>query len=189
MGKGRLTHGGPSRERYGKTAGGILSPTGGRAAARTSRGRVRKTSLLAKVGEELGQSAQAVEVEQRSSGGGREGSRGTTRAVGRVEGDGSMAAIRQADDDSGVGTAADAHDGQSLSAGRVMGMGDGHPSRRNLGRNGSALRVCQRSAIAWRRWLPCWSSNRSSRRTCSRNNTPIDRTAGPWTRYRRSTPW
>ena len=100
--------------------------------------------MLAKAGEELGHAAQAVEVEQRNSGGRRERSRGVSRVVSRVEGDGSMAAIGQADDDSGVGTAAEAHDGQSLSAERVMGMGDGHPSRRNLGRRGSALGVCPR---------------------------------------------
>jgi hypothetical protein len=89
-----------------------------------------------------------------------------------------MAAVGQADDDSGVRTAANTHDGQSLTAKRVIGMGDGYPSRRGLGKRGSALGVCQLSAIAWCRWLPCWFSNRFSRRTCSRNNTPIDRTAG-----------
>ena len=30
----------------------------------------------------------------------------------------------------------------------------------------------RRSAIAWCRWRRCWSSNRSSRPTCSRNNMP-----------------
>lgn len=99
--------------------------------------------MLAKVSEELGKAAQAIEVEQSSGRGGGEGNRGIRCVVGRVKGDGSMAAIRQADDDSGVDTAAEAHDGQSLSAAWVVGMGDGHPSRRYLGRRGSALGACR----------------------------------------------
>jgi hypothetical protein len=89
---------------------GASYPRPDRRRSGSSRGSVRQTSLLAKVSEELGHSAQAVEVEQRSSGVGGEGRRGTSRRVGGVEGDGSMAAVGQADDDSGVSTAADSHD-------------------------------------------------------------------------------
>jgi hypothetical protein len=62
-----------------------------------STGRVRQTSLLAETVDELGHLPQALEIEQMRNR--RKGSRGVG-GVGRgAEGDGSMAAIRQADDD------------------------------------------------------------------------------------------
>ena len=103
----------------------------------------------------LSQLAQPPEVEEVRSGGGRKGGRGVRSAIGRAEGHGGMAAIGQTDDDVGPLTAADADDGELLPAERVMGMRDGHASRRRLGRRGSALGMCQPSAIAWCRWLPC----------------------------------
>ena len=60
--------------------------------------------------------------------------------VGVAEGDGGMAAVRQADDDDvGILAVADADDRQLLPPEGMMGMGDGHESRRSLGGRGSAL--------------------------------------------------
>ncbi len=53
-----------------------------------------------------------------------------------------MTAIGQADNDIRAGAVADTNDGQLLSAERVMGMRDGHESRRELGSRGSALGMC-----------------------------------------------
>ena len=47
----------------------------------------------------------------------------------------------------------------------------------------------RRSATAWCRWRRCWCSNRSSRRTCSRSNTPTDPRRAPWTPSSRSRSW
>src|SRR6266849_5270835 len=44
----------------------------------------------------------------------------------------------------------------------------------------------RRSATAWCRWRRCWSSNRSSRPTCRRNNMPTVRGAARWTPCKRS---
>src|SRR5262249_19424738 len=173
-----------------KMVGGILPLTGERRAAGTSVGRIREASLLAEALDELGHPTQAVEVKQVGGVAGERGSRGIPRrVVGGADSDGGMVAIRQPDDDVGMLTVPDADHQQLLPPEGMMGMRDRHESRRELGRRGSALGMCPRSAIAWCRGLPCWSSNRSSRRTCSRDHTPIDRTAGPWTRYARSRPW
>ncbi len=147
-----------------------------------SRGLIPGLFLLATVREELSYSAQAVEVEKRGSGVGREERRRTSRIVGSVESNGSVAAVGQADDNSGLSTASDSHDGQSLPAERVMGMGDGDPSRRNLGKRGSALGVCLPSATAWFRGLSSSSWNQSSRRTFNRARLATDRGGQPMRR-------
>jgi hypothetical protein len=102
-----------------------------------SAGRVRPTSLLAEAVDELGHLPQALEIEQMRSR--RKGSRGVGSVVRGAEGDGGMAAIRQADDDVRALAVTDADDGQLLSAEGMMGMRDRHESRGELGGRGSTL--------------------------------------------------
>src|SRR5215469_14831615 len=99
--------------------------------AGSSAGRGRQTPLLAEAVDELGHLPQALEIEQMRSS--REGSRGGDGAVRGAEGDGSMAAIGQAEDDVRVLAVTDADDGELLSAEGMMGMRDGHESRSKLG--------------------------------------------------------
>ena len=87
-------------------------------------------SLPAECVDEVGHLTQTLEVEQMRSR--RKGSRGGG-VVGGAEGDGSMAAIRQGDDNIRVLAVTDVDDGQLLSAEWVMGMGNGHESQRNVG--------------------------------------------------------
>ena len=86
--------------------------------------------------DEVGHLTQTLEIEQMRSR--RKGSRGGGVVCG-AEGDGSMAAIGQADDDVRALAVTDADDGELLSAEGMMGMRDRHESRRGLGRRGSAL--------------------------------------------------
>ena len=88
--------------------------------------RVRETSLSAEAVDELGHLPQALKIEQMRSS--KKGRRGGDGAVRGAEGDGSMAAIRQADDDVRALAVPDANNGQLLSAEGVMGMRDGHES-------------------------------------------------------------
>src|SRR5262245_25568095 len=73
----------------------------------------------------------------------RKGCREVPGIVGRAEGDGGMAAIRQTHDDVRALAVADADDGQLLSTERMMGMGDRHESQRALGGRGTELGMCQ----------------------------------------------
>jgi hypothetical protein len=77
---------------------------------------------------ELGHLTQALEIEEMSSGSQRKGSRGGAGVISRAEGNGGMAAIRQTHDDVGALATADADDGQSLPAKRMLGMRDRHES-------------------------------------------------------------
>jgi hypothetical protein len=120
-----------------RTVGGILAPEPRVEVAGPSAGWVRETSLLAQAVDELGHLTQALEIEQRRRG--RKGSRGVGGVVRRTERDSGMAAVGQTDDDVGVLAVADADDGQSLPTERMVGMRDGHESRRALGGRGSAL--------------------------------------------------
>jgi hypothetical protein len=129
----------PLGSKVARTARGILSPSQGRRAAGISAGRVGETPCSAEVVDELRQLTQALEIEQMRSVNGRKGSRGVDRVVRGTEGDGGMAAIGQTHDDVRAHAAADADNGQLLSAKGVMGMGDGHQSGRELGGRGSAL--------------------------------------------------
>ncbi len=104
---------------------------------------IRKVSLPAEAIDEVSQLTQSLEVEEERSGAGGKGYGGVRGVVGRVEGNGRMAAIRQPDDDVRAGAATDTDDGELLAAQRVMGMRDGHVSRRELGSGGSALGMCQ----------------------------------------------
>src|SRR3954469_14814777 len=79
--------------------------------------------------EELEDAAQAREVEQVLG-----GSRGQAfergEVVGTAQGDGGMSSVREADDEVGIMTAAEAQDLDALAAEGVMRMGDGDESRR-----------------------------------------------------------
>jgi hypothetical protein len=79
---------------------------------------------LPPVGEELGQLAQSLQIEQvrDRTGRGRDGG----RAVRVTESNRGVAAVRQAHDDVRVSAVPNADDGQSLSAEGMMGMGDRH---------------------------------------------------------------
>jgi hypothetical protein len=55
------------------------------------------------------------------------------RIVGRTHGECSVGPIREPHDEVGINALADAHDGDALAAQGVMGMGNGHRSRRRLG--------------------------------------------------------
>jgi hypothetical protein len=93
--------------------------------------------MLAEAIDELGHLTQALEIEQMRRE--RKGSRGVGGVICRAEGDSGMAAVGQTDDDVGALAVADADDGESLSAERMVGMRNGHESRRVLGGRGSAL--------------------------------------------------
>jgi hypothetical protein len=95
--------------------------------------------LAAEFINELSQLTQPLEVEEMRSGDGRRGCQGIQSVVGRAERHGGMAAIGQTDDDVRARAVADTDDGQLLSAERMVGMRDGHESRSELGRGGSAL--------------------------------------------------
>jgi hypothetical protein len=84
-----------------------------------------------------------VEVEEVGSNDGRSACRGVRGGVGRAERHGGMATVGQTDNDVRMLAVADTDDGQLLPAERVMGMRDGHESRRELGRRGSALGMCR----------------------------------------------
>jgi hypothetical protein len=53
--------------------------------------------------------------------------------IGATQGDGGMAAVRESDDEVGIGPAAEPDDLDPLAAEGVMRMGDGDESRRRLG--------------------------------------------------------
>jgi hypothetical protein len=93
--------------------------------------------------DELGHLAQSLEIEEMASVSWRKGCREVPGIVGRAEGDGGMAAIRQTHDDVRALAVADADDGQLLSTERMMGMGDRHESQRALGGRGNALGMCR----------------------------------------------
>ncbi len=92
----------------------------------------------------LGHLPKALEVEEVRSIDGRRRKQGVRSGVGGAEGHGRMTAIGQADNDIRAGAMANTDDRQLLSAERVMGMRDGHESRRKLGSRGSALGMCPR---------------------------------------------
>lgn len=95
--------------------------------------------MLAKAIDESGHLSQSVDVKEVRGVAERKSGRGIRREVGGVQSDSGMSAVWQADDDVGVLALTDADDRQLLSVERMMGMGDGHESRRGLGRRGSAL--------------------------------------------------
>ena len=95
--------------------------------------------------DECGHLTQAGEIEEMSRVG---RNRRVPGVVGGVEGDSAMAAVRQTHDDVRTRAVADADDGQLLSAERVVRMRDGHASRRELGKRGSALGICPRCPTA-----------------------------------------
>jgi hypothetical protein len=95
--------------------------------------------LPTEVVDELRHQTQALEIEPMRSENGRKEDRRVGRVVRRAQCDGGMAAVGQTHDDVRAFAAADADYGQLLSAERVMGMGDGHESQRELGGRGSAL--------------------------------------------------
>jgi hypothetical protein len=127
-------------------------PTTVRKVVGLSAGRVRQTSLPAELVDELSQLTQALEVEEVRSSDGRRGCQRVAGVVCRVQRHGGMAAIGQTDDDIRAAAVADTDHGQLLSAERMMGMRDGHESRRGLGRRGSALGMCPRYVIVSCRW-------------------------------------
>jgi hypothetical protein len=96
-------------------------------------GGARAASLLAQVRDELRQQTQSTEAEQMGGAERRQVGGSSCRCIGVAEGDGSVAAIRQGDDDIRVLALTDVDDRQLLSAEWVMGMGNGHESQRNLG--------------------------------------------------------
>ena len=61
--------------------------------------------------------------------------------VGAAHGDGGMVPVRESDDEIGIEPPADLDNLDLLSAERVMGMGNGHESRRGLRGRGSVLRA------------------------------------------------
>jgi hypothetical protein len=114
-----------------RMVGGILAPEPRTKDCLISPGRARETFLLAEAVDELGQLAQALEIEEMR--GGRKSSRGVGGVIRGAEGDGGMTAVRQTDDNVGALTVADANDGQWLPTEWMMGMCDGHESQRALG--------------------------------------------------------
>ena len=74
---------------------------------------------------------------------GRRTRRGVRGSIGNAERHGGMATVGQTDNDVGTLAVADTDDGQLLSGEWVMRMRDGHESRRELGRRGSALGMCR----------------------------------------------
>jgi hypothetical protein len=82
--------------------------------------------------EEMDDLAQAGEVEQvPGSRLGRAARSG--RIIGAAQGDGSVAPVREPDDEIGISPSAQANDLDALTAKGVMRMGDGDESRRWLG--------------------------------------------------------
>ena len=68
--------------------------------------------------------------------------------VSAAHGDGGMVPVRESDDEIGIEASADLNDLELLSAERVMGMGNGHDSRRGLGGGGSVLGAFRSPAVA-----------------------------------------
>ena len=68
--------------------------------------------------------------------------------VGAAHGDGGMVPVRESDDEIGIEPSAELDDLDLLSTERVMGMGDGHESRRGLGGGGSVLGASRSPAVA-----------------------------------------
>ncbi len=171
----------PLGSKVARTGLGILSPSRASRAGGISAGRVGKTSLSAEIVDEQGHLTKALKIEQMRAANGRRGRRGDDRIVGHAERHGGMAAIGQPHDDVRACAVADTDDGQLLSAERVMGMRDGHASRRELGRGGSALGICRRSTTGLYRKPSVWFWNPSSRLTSI--STPGDSvpTAARWT--------
>ena len=92
-----------------------------------------QASLPTEFVDEQSQLTQTLEIEEVRSGDGSKGCQGVCGIVGGAERYGGMAAIGQTHDDVRSFTVADRDDGQLLSVERVMGMRDGHESRRELG--------------------------------------------------------
>jgi hypothetical protein len=128
-------------------SGASYPPTQVRRVLGLSAGRVGQTSLPAEFVDELSKLTQALEIEEVRSSNGRRAGQGVAGVVRRVQRHGGMAAIGQTDDDIRAVAVADTDHGQLLATERMMGMRDGHASRRGLGREGSALGMCQRSKI------------------------------------------
>ena len=92
----------------------------------------RRGPALGDVIEELEDLTQAGEVEQvPGSRLGRVARCG--RVVGAAQGDGSVAPVREPDDEIGISPSAQANDLDALTTEGVMRMGDGDESRRRLG--------------------------------------------------------
>jgi hypothetical protein len=88
--------------------------------------------------DEVDELTEAVDIQQV----GRAGPWGLLReagVVGRTHRDGRVLAVRQADDQIRVNPLANPDNRDSLPAERVMGMGNGHPSRNWLEQGGSML--------------------------------------------------
>jgi hypothetical protein len=98
-----------------------------------STGPVGQASLPAEFVDELGQLTQPLEVEEVGRGHRSQARRRVGSVVGRAAGHGGMAAIGQTHEDVRPLPVADTDDRQLLSVERVMGMRDGHESRRRLG--------------------------------------------------------
>jgi hypothetical protein len=71
-----------------------------------------------------------------------------------AHGDGGMVPARKSDDEIGIEPSAELDDLDFLSAERVMGMGDGHESRRGLGGRGSVLGAFRSPVDV--AYLPVW---------------------------------
>jgi hypothetical protein len=85
--------------------------------------------LLAEGVYELRHPPQTLEIEKMARAAGRNRGAGTAAIIGRVEGDARMTAVGQTHDNVGPLAVADADDGQSLSAQRMVGMRYRHPCR------------------------------------------------------------
>ena len=95
--------------------------------------------MPAELVDALSQVTQPLEIEEVWSVAGSKGCQGVRPVVGGAERHGGMTTIGHAHDDVRMLTVADTDDRQLLPAEGVMGMRDGHASRRGLGREGSAL--------------------------------------------------
>lgn len=92
---------------------------------------------------ELGGLPQSGEIQQRELGV-RLLCRSRVPVIGPAQGEGGAGAVRQAQDDVGLSTAADADDFTPLPPQGVMGMDNRDESQRRLGYRGSVLGICPR---------------------------------------------
>ncbi len=99
--------------------------------------------------------AEPVEIQEviRSRWGLAVGRGGIVRAA---HGDGGMVPVRESDDEIGIEASAELDDLDLLSAERVMGVGNGHESRRGLGEGGSVLGASRRWPTEPCRHSTCW---------------------------------
>ena len=118
--------------------------------------RARRTpTVVSHALEELEDLTKAVEVEEviRPR---REIALGWGGIVGAGQGDGGMPPVGESDDEIRVNSPAEPNDLDSLSAERMMRMGDGDKSQRWSGRGGSVLGASPRSRTGSSRPRCCW---------------------------------